>query len=99
MPETVHECFCSYHSVRGEICVQIRELEETIELEVKVPDGKLYIYGSFDDREDVYCSEKYHVVSSTDLKNWTIHEKALDGKEIPWFDDPDAPEYPKAKDI
>ena len=23
-----------------------------------MPDGSLYIYGSFDDREDVYCSEK-----------------------------------------
>lgn len=27
-----------------------------------MPDGKLYLYGSFDDREDVYCSDRYRVV-------------------------------------
>lgn len=59
-----------------------------------MPDGKLYIYGSYDDREDVYCSEKYHVVSTTDMKEWTIHEEALNGHQIPWFTDPDAPKYP-----
>ena len=32
-----------------------------------MPDGKLYIYGSFDNREDVFCSEKYHVVSTLDM--------------------------------
>ena len=59
-----------------------------------MPDGKLYIYGSYDDREDVYCSEKYHVVSTPDMKEWTIHEESLHGKQIPWFGDPDAPKYP-----
>lgn len=59
-----------------------------------MPDGKLYVYGSFDDREDVYCSEKYHVVSTADMENWTIHEESLHGKMIPWFNDPDAPKYP-----
>ena len=59
-----------------------------------MPDGKLYLYGSFDDREDVYCSEKYHVVSTPDLRHWTIHDQALDGKEVPWFNDPQAPKYP-----
>ena len=37
-----------------------------------MPDGKLYIYGSFDDREDVFCSEKYHVVSTPDMEHWTV---------------------------
>ncbi len=59
-----------------------------------MPDGKLYIYGSYDDREDVYCSEKYHVVSTPDMENWTIHEESLNGKQIPWFNNPDAPKYP-----
>lgn len=59
-----------------------------------MPDGKLYIYGSFDDMEDVYCSEKYHVVSTSDMKEWTVHEEALNGHQIPWFDNPDAPRYP-----
>ncbi len=59
-----------------------------------MPDGKLYIYGSFDNREDVYCSEEYHVVSTPDMEHWTIHDEALNGRQIPWFNDPDAPKYP-----
>ena len=59
-----------------------------------MPDGKLYVYGSFDDREDVYCSEKYHVVSTSDMGHWTIHEESLNGNQIPWFNNPDAPKYP-----
>ena len=59
-----------------------------------MPDGKLYVYGSFDDREDIYCSEKYHVVSTADMGHWTIHEESLNGNQIPWFNNPDAPKYP-----
>lgn len=60
-----------------------------------MPDGKLYVYGSFDDREDVYCSEEYHVVSTADMENWEIEESpSLQGKDIPWFNNPDAPKYP-----
>lgn len=57
-------------------------------------DGKVYIYGSYDDRSDVYCSEKYHVVSTADMKEWTIHEESFNGKQVPWFHDPNAPKYP-----
>lgn len=57
-------------------------------------DGILYIYGSYDTKEDVYCSEEYHVVSTADMENWEIHETALRGEEIPWFGNPDAPKYP-----
>lgn len=59
-----------------------------------MPDGKLYIYGSFDDRADVFCSEKYHVVSTSNMKEWRIHDVSLNGNEIPWFNNPDAPHYP-----
>ena len=59
-----------------------------------MPDGKLYIYGSFDKRSDVFCSEEYHVVSTADLANWEIHGTALEGKDIPWFNNPEAPKYP-----
>lgn len=58
-----------------------------------MPDGKLYIYGSFDDREDVFCSEKYHVVSTPDMENWTIHEVLFTGRQVPWYNDPEAPKY------
>ena len=53
-------------------------------------DGKLYVYGSY----DVFCSEKYYVVSTPDMKEWTIHEESLNGNQIPWFNNPDAPKYP-----
>lgn len=59
-----------------------------------MPDGKLYIYGSFDDREDVFCSEKYHVVSTPDMENWTVHSVSFTGAQVPWFHDPEAPKYP-----
>lgn len=59
-----------------------------------MPDGNLYIYGSFDDREDVYCSEKYHVISTKDMNEWVIHDISLKGQSIPWFFDPKAPKYP-----
>jgi len=58
-----------------------------------VPDGRLYLYGNFDDQENGWCSEKYHVVSTADMENWTIHEMALNGKDIPWLNNPDAPKY------
>lgn len=58
-----------------------------------MPDGRLYVYGSYDELGDMYCSEKYHVVSTSDLKRWTVHEVSLTGQQIPWFNDPDAPKY------
>ncbi|HHV11079.1 MAG TPA: family 43 glycosylhydrolase [Clostridiales bacterium] len=58
-----------------------------------MPDGRLYVYGSFDDRADVYCSEKYHVVSTPDMEEWTIHDISFEGKDVPWFGDPNAPKY------
>lgn len=57
-------------------------------------DGRLYIYGSYDDRADEYCSEKYHVVATEDMRHWIIYDEALNGNDIPWFRDPDARKYP-----
>ena len=59
-----------------------------------MPDGRLYIYGSCDEREDVFCSDKYYVVSTDDMKHWVIHDVSLKGQDIPWFGNPDAPKYP-----
>ncbi len=58
-----------------------------------MPDGKLYIYGSFDDDEELYCSSRYHVVSTPDMKHWTVHDVSLRGEDVPWFNNPDAPKY------
>ena len=59
-----------------------------------MPDGKLYVYGSFDAREDQYCSGEYRVVSTPDMLHWTVHGKSFDGIQVGWFFDPDAPKYP-----
>ena len=57
-------------------------------------DGKLYIYGSYDDYSDVYCSDKYHVISTEDMENWTISGISFEGSMVPWFKNPDYPSYP-----
>lgn len=65
--------------------------------EVCIPDaeahvfhGKLYAYGSYDlpdTEKGFYCSEVYHVASTSDMLTWEVGEKALDGKDIPWPDE------------
>lgn len=40
--------------------------------EPKVFDGKLYVYGSLDEKKaSVWCSKRYHVVYTDDLIHWT----------------------------
>lgn len=61
----------------------------------RMPDGKLYVYGSYDELDDAYCSQKYYVVSTADLKNWTIGDApSLEIRDIPWVNDPASPRYP-----
>ena len=42
LPESVHEFKCSYHSAAGEISVQVKEEQDGLVLQVKVPDGVEY---------------------------------------------------------
>lgn len=58
-----------------------------------MPNGNLYIYGSYDNYGNLYCSEKYYVVSTSDMKKWNIHEDVFQGKQVSWFNNPDAPKY------
>src|SRR5574344_623643 len=37
-----------------------------------MPDGKLYVYGSNDEARDHYCSSIHHLLSTDDMKNWTV---------------------------
>lgn len=52
--------------------------------------GKLYVYGSRDESPDYYCSWNYHVLSTSDMKNWTIHENSFaskgPGDQVPYSD-------------
>ncbi len=54
-------------------------------------DGRLYIYGSVDESADYYCSHRYHVLSTDDLVNWTIHENSFasagEGDRVPYSDE------------
>lgn len=54
------------------------------------PDGKLYVYGSRDESPDYYCSWNYHVLSTSDLKTWTLHENTFaskgPGDQVPYSD-------------
>ncbi|MBN1789072.1 MAG: family 43 glycosylhydrolase [Bacteroidales bacterium] len=54
-------------------------------------DGKLYVYGSRDESPDYYCSWNYHVLSTSDLKNWTLYENTFaskgPGDQVPYSDD------------
>ena len=44
-------------------------------------DGRLYVYGSLDESTDYYCSQRYHVLSSSDLRQWTLHRDAFSWKD------------------
>jgi glycerophosphoryl diester phosphodiesterase len=70
-------------------------------------DGKLYIYGSRDESTNYYCSKEYHVMSTSDLKNWTLHPYSFrndetlyapdawykDGQYYLYYDIPNGTEY------
>ena len=71
------------------------------------PDGRLYVYGSLDIRPGKSCSDRYHVLSTGDLREWTLkresfrYEKTLyapdvmyrDGTYYLYFDTPDGSEF------
>jgi len=50
-----------------------------------MPDGKLYVYGSYDNQQDFYCSNIYRVASTADMKAWEVHDIALRAEDIPWY--------------
>ncbi len=70
-------------------------------------DGKLYVYGSLDTVPDAYCSNRYHVLSSKDACQWTLHRNAFEWEETMYapdafqkgktcylyYDTPDGKEY------
>ena len=53
-------------------------------------DGQLYVYGSVDESTDYYCSHIYHVLSTEDLVNWTLHRNTFaskgDGDQVDYSD-------------
>jgi hypothetical protein len=53
-------------------------------------DGKMYVYVSKDVDAGYYCSHIYDVLSSSDLKNWTVHPNTFASKggndQVPYTD-------------
>jgi len=54
-------------------------------------DGKLYVYGSRDESPEYYCSWRYDVLESSDLKKWEIYSNRFaskgEGDAVPYSDD------------
>jgi hypothetical protein len=52
--------------------------------------GKLYLYGSLDESNDYYCSWRHHVMETSDMKTWKIHENRFFSKgkndQVPYND-------------
>lgn len=59
-----------------------------------MPDGKLYIYGSYDLPGNLYCSDEYHVVSTPDMVHWCVHNVSLQTKDFTWEKDINIDIYP-----
>ncbi len=55
-----------------------------------VYDGKLYIYGSSDESPNYYCSDRHDVLSTSDLKTWTLTKNTFSSKgkndQVPYND-------------
>lgn len=60
-----------------------------------MPDGRVYVYGSWDQYDkDVYCSKEYRVFSSSNMIDWIDHGKSFDSSQVQWIYDENARKYP-----
>jgi hypothetical protein len=50
-----------------------------------VSDGRLFVYGSLDGPADEYCSAEYRPVSTTDLRDWVVHEPSFCADQAVWY--------------
>ncbi|MHB1318931.1 MAG: family 43 glycosylhydrolase [Anaerolineae bacterium] len=64
-----------------------------------MPDGRVYVYGSWDQFDDTYCSRQYRVFSSANMLDWTDHGVSFDADSAPWMNGPDAPRYPHGEGL
>lgn len=60
-----------------------------------MPDGKVYVYGSWDKYNNKWCSEEYKVLCSEDLINWSESQVSFSIEDVPWKDEITLPEYLK----
>ena len=51
----------------------------------EMPDGRLYVYGSYDrSGAEEYCSDVLHAFSTDDMVHWTDHGVIFRCSDIPW---------------
>ena len=48
----------------------------------QMPGGKIFLYGSRDEPDNSWCSESYHVMSTSDLKRWDVEQFSFATKGI-----------------
>lgn len=65
----------------------------------RMPDGRVYVYGSWDQFDDTYCSRQYRVFSSANMLDWTDHGISFDAAQAPWMNNPEAPRYPHGEGL
>jgi len=58
-----------------------------------MPDGRVYVYGSWDQHGGTHCSKEYRVVSSHNMVDWVDHGKSFDINQVKWVFDKNAPKY------
>lgn len=59
-----------------------------------MPDGRVYVYGSWDQEEKGFCSREYKVLSSANMVDWIDHGVSFHSNQVPWIHDEHAPKYP-----
>ncbi|MDI4647110.1 family 43 glycosylhydrolase [Cohnella hashimotonis] len=58
-----------------------------------MPDGRVYVYGSWDQEGNHFCSREYRVISSENMIDWTDHGVSFDSSQVSWVFDDNAPKY------
>lgn len=57
----------------------------------QMPDGRVYVYGSRDEPSNAWCSNSYHVLSSSDLVHWNVEQVSFatkgTGDQVDYTDD------------
>jgi arabinoxylan arabinofuranohydrolase len=59
-----------------------------------MPDGRVYVYGSYDKEQFFYCSKEYRVVSSANMIDWTDHGVSFSIEDAPWVTNANTTKYP-----
>jgi len=61
-----------------------------------MPNGRVYVYGSWDQYDDdTFCSKEYRAISSDNMIDWIDHGISFDSSQVKWIFDKEKVRYPK----